>query len=276
MATLVLLLTGCASLIGSVTGGLFDDLSDAILDSDDPATVRDGAPAYLLMLDALLRGDPDNPDLLRGAATLNGAYATAFVADDARRRAFATKAFDFARRAACIDIAWMCDVRTVDFEELSRSAASLGSKDVPAAYALATSWAGWIQAHADDWNAIADLARVKPIMARVVELDERHDYGGPHLYMGVFETLIPPSSGGHPEVGRAHFERVLELTDERHLMAKVYFAEQYARLLFDRELHDSLLNEVMAADSASPGLTLMNTIAKEQARALLDSADDYF
>ena len=276
MAAVALLLAGCASLIGNVTGGLVDDLADAILDSDDPATVRDGAPAYLLMLDALLRGDPDNPNLLRGAATLNGAYATAFVADEARRQAFATKAFDFARRAACIDIDWLCDARTMSFDDLARYASTLEPPDVPAAYALATAWAGWIQAHAHDWNAIADLARVKPIMTRVVELHETHDHGGPHLYMGVFETLIPPSSGGHPEIGRAHFERVIELTGGRHLMAKVFFAEQYARLLFDRELHDALLNEVLAAEPAAPGLTLMNTIAKEQARALLDSADDYF
>ena len=276
MTAVALLLAGCASLVGNVTGGLVDDLSDAILDSDDPATVRDGAPAYLLMLDALLRGDPHNANLLRGAATLNGAYATAFVAAEDRRRAFATKAFDFARRAACNDIDWLCDARTMSFDDLARNAATLESRDVPAAYALATAWAGWIQAHAHDWNAIADLARVKPIMTRVVELDETHDHGGPHLYMGVFETLIPPSSGGHPEIGRAHFERVIELTGGRHLMAKVFFAEQYARLLFDRELHDALLNEVLAAEPAAPGLTLMNTIAKEQARALLDSAADYF
>ncbi len=276
VATVLLLVSGCAALIGSVTGGVVDDLSEAILESDDPATVRDGAPAYLLMLDALLRGSPDNADLLRGAATLNGAYATAFVTDDARRRSFATKAFDFALRAACVDIGWFCDVRAMNFDDLARNIDALDERDVAVAYALATAWAGWIQAHADDWNAIADLARVMAIMARVVELDETHDHGGPRLYMGVFETLIPPSSGGQPEIGRAHFERVLEITGGRHLMAKVYFAQQYARLLFDRELHDALLNEVLAAESRAPGLTLMNTLAKEQARALLDSADDYF
>ena len=276
LACVALALSGCASVIGNVTGGLVDDLSHAILESDDPATVRDGAPAYLLMLDALLRRNADSPGLLRGAATLNGAYATAFVADDARRRAFATKAFEFALRAACLEVAWMCDVRAVDFDELDRRAASLQAGDVPAAYALATAWAGWIQAHADDWNAIADLARVKPIIARVVELDETYDHGGPHLYMGVFETLIPPSSGGRPETGRAHFERVVELADGRHLMAKVMFAEHYARLVFDRELHDALLGDVLAAEATAPGLTLMNTIAKEQARVLLDTANDYF
>ena len=269
-------LSGCAALIGSVTGNIASDLSDAILDSDDPATVRDGAPAYLIMLDALLRRSGDNAGLLRAAASLNGAYATAFVADDSRRRAFATKAFEFALRATCLDIAWTCEVRTLSFPELERQTLTLQREDVPAAYALATAWAGWIQAHADDWNAIADLARVKPILLRVVELDEAHDNAGPRLYMGVFETLLPPSSGGRPEVGREHFERVLELTGGRHLMAKVFFAQAYARMVFDRELHDRLLTEVLSADPQAPGLTLMNTIAQEQARALMESSDDYF
>ena len=276
LATVLLLGTGCAALIGSVTGNVASDLSDAILESDDPATVRDGAPAYLIMLDALLRRSGENADLLRAAASLNGAYATAFVADDKRRRAFATKAFDFALRATCLDIAWTCEVRTLGFPDLERHTMALQREDVPAAYALATAWAGWVQAHADDWNAIADLARIKPILLRVAELDEAHDHGGPRLYLGVFETLLPPSSGGRPEAGREHFERVIELTAERHLMAKVFFAESYARMVFDRELHDRLLTEVLSADPRAPGLTLMNTIAQEEARALLKSSDDYF
>ena len=59
-------------------------------------------------------------------------------------------------------------------------------------------------------------------------------------------------------------------------MAKVFYAESYARMIFDRELHDRLLTEVLSADPQAPGLTLMNTIAQEQARALMESADDYF
>ncbi|MCB1685382.1 MAG: hypothetical protein KDI31_12875, partial [Pseudomonadales bacterium] len=54
------------------------------------------------------------------------------------------------------------------------------------------------------------------------------------------------------------------------------FADQYARLVFDRALHDELLNEVVAADPAGPGLTLINTVAQRRAKQLLDSADDYF
>ena len=269
--------SGCVgNMVGQVTSSLATDLSDAILDSADPAVVRDGAPAYLIMLDALLRRGADNADLLRAAASLNGAYSTAFVTEETRRRAFADKAFDLALRAACVDVAWMCDVRTLPFEELERRTAAMDADDVPTAYALATAWAGWIEAHADDWAAVADLGRVRPIMARVLALDETYDSGGPHLYMGVFETVLPPSVGGKPEVARSHFERAIEIADGRHLLAKVFFADNYARLVFDRTLHDRLLQEVLETDIRAPGLTLMNAIAQERARELLDSADDYF
>ncbi len=277
LATLatVLLATGCASLMDQVTNDLAADLTNAILNSDDPTVVRDGAPAYLIMLDALGQDDA-SPELLRASASLNSAYATAFVSDEARRRNFTDKAFRLALRAACIDLPWTCAARAMGFDELEQRAAAMQRRDVPAVYALATAWAGWIQARAGDWNAVADLGRVKPLMARMVELDESYDHGGPRLYMGVFETLLPPGLGGKPESGRAHFERALELTDGQHLLAKVFFAESYARLVFDRALHDRLLQEVLAAAPTAPGLTLMNTIAQERAGELLASADDYF
>ena len=59
-------------------------------------------------------------------------------------------------------------------------------------------------------------------------------------------------------------------------MAKVMYAERYARLVFDRELHDRLLQEVLAAPVQVPGLTLGNTLAVARAKQLLASADDYF
>ena len=268
-------LSGCAALVGKITSGLATDLSDAILNSDDPAVIRDGAPAYLIMLDALGQ-DGNSADLLRAAASLNSAYATAFVTDEARQRNFTKKALRLAERAACIDVAWLCDARTLPFDEFEALATTLAPGDVPAAYALATAWAGWIQAHSDDWSAVADLGRVKPLMASVLALQESYDHGGPHLYMGVFETLLPPALGGKPELGRDHFLRAIEITGGRHLLVKVFYAESYARLLFDRELHDRLLREVLQADPTVEGLTLMNTIAQEQARDLLASADDYF
>ena len=102
------------------------------------------------------------------------------------------------------------------------------------------------------------------------------EYASPSVFESRRETLLPPGLGGKPELGRRHFERALELSDGRHMLTKVMFAEQYARLVFDRKLHDELLTEVMAMDPAVPGLTLMNVVARQQAAVLLESADAYF
>ena len=72
------------------------------------------------------------------------------------------------------------------------------------------------------------------------------------------------------------FEKAIELSGGRDLSAKVEFARGYARLVYDRELHDRLLNEVLSAQPRQEGLTLFNTLAQSEARQLLDSADDYF
>jgi hypothetical protein len=109
----------------------------------------------------------------------------------------------------------------------------------------------------------------------VIELDENHENGGPHLYMGGMETLLPASMGGKPEEGRAHFEKAIEI-NEAYLMTKVIYAQQYARLMFDQELHDRLLNEVLSADPVVEGMTLTNRIAQERAKDLLASSKDYF
>lgn len=253
-----------------------EDLGSAILDNPDVQMVREGAPAYLLLIDGLLASNPDNATLLAQAAQLNSAYAAAFVADGERSRAMNAKALSLAERAICEEVADACDLRTRDFQSFQAWLAQRRVRDVPAMYGLGASWAGWIQANSGDFSAIAELSRVKALMQRIIDLDEGYDQGGAHLYLGVFDTLFPPAMGGHPEEGRAHFERAIELSDDRNLMTKVIYAENYARLVFDRALHDSLLHDVLESDPREPGLTLINVVAQQRAKELLESADAYF
>jgi hypothetical protein len=89
-------------------------------------------------------------------------------------------------------------------------------------------------------------------------------------------TLRPPALGGQPEKGREYFERAIEISGGNDLSAKLEYARSYARPLYKRELHDRLLNEVLAADAEVPGYTLTNVLAQRDAVELLSSADDYF
>ena len=78
------------------------------------------------------------------------------------------------------------------------------------------------------------------------------------------------------KLARAHFEKAIEVSAGKHLMAKVLYAQQYARLMFEQELHDQLLQEVLAADPQAEGLTLINQLAKQQAAPLLAESAEYF
>ena len=46
------------------TQRMADNLSNAMLNQNDLETVRAGSPAYLIMIDSLIQGDPENPSIL--------------------------------------------------------------------------------------------------------------------------------------------------------------------------------------------------------------------
>ena len=276
LATFALSQSGCAAIMGKVTSGVADSLTAAVLAQDDPELVRDGAPAYLIALDGMIEGDPDNLDLLISGASLYGSYATAFVEDPERGARLATRARGYGDRAICVRKKGFCGLSDLPYDEFVAKLQEARKKDLPALYSYGSAWAGWIQANSADWGAIADLPKVQAVMEKVIELDDVYADGEAHLYLGVLYTLRPASLGGQPDRGQKAFERALEISNRRNLYAHVMYAKQYARLVFDEELYNELLLEAIEADPVEPGLTLINTIAQQQAAELLVDGEDYF
>ena len=279
LSAILLALAGCASVVRNASDSFARNLGSAVLDSEDPATVRDGLPAYLLLLDSLVAGqkpgDPGNTSTLLAAAKLNGAYAGNFTGDDKpRARRLSDKAFRYARAATCLQDASLC--RALDLDPEQFAAVVRADTQVDLMYVLASTWAGYLQANSEEWGAIADLPKIQSLLERVVQLDPDHDVGQAWVYLGVLNSLRPEAIGGKPDVGRQAFEKAIAISGGRNLYAKTLFAEFYARLVFDQALHDRLLNEVLAADPRAPGLTLTNTLAQDRARKLLESGKDYF
>jgi len=272
----LLVLPGCASLVSSATSKMADDINLAIRNQDDPETVRDGAPAYMLMIDGLIEGDPENLSLLLAGSKLYGSYAAAFVDDPARAQRLASKSLAYAKRALCLDLPAVCQASGEKLNLYEASLAGVSRGDLPVFYAYSVAWAGWVQANASDWSAVADLSRVTASFERCLQIDETWDGGGAHLYLGVLKSLLPPALGGKPELARAHFERARSLSGGENLMVNVLMARYYARMVYDRELHDALLLEVQAARTDYPGYTLINTLAKAEADQLLAESADFF
>ncbi|HEX7769456.1 MAG TPA: TRAP transporter TatT component family protein, partial [Dokdonella sp.] len=222
-----LLLDGCASIAGKASQRLADSLGAGILEQDDIGIARDGIPSWLLLVDGLIHDDPDNRGLLLAGAKLYGAYAGGFVDDPARARRLSARGFGYARRAACIAEPALCSQLDAPFEAFEAEAAK--ATDVAGLHALASAWAGRIQADSGDWNAIAEIPKVQALLERVVALAPSHAQGEPYMMLGVLASLRPASLGGQPEQGRAHFEKALALSGGRNQMVRVLYAQYYAR-----------------------------------------------
>lgn len=269
-------LSGCASVVSSATGGLADNLSLAILNQNDPETVRDGAPAFLLMLDSFVEGSPDDPDTLEAAAELYAAYGVLFVDDPERATRLTGRAQDYGQRALCTTNDKACGIEALKYPEYLAALEELGPRDVSALYTYSLAWFASIRARAGDMNALSQLPRAEAALRRVKALDPSYEEARVAHYLAVLNTIRPPALGGKFDEGRTLFERALTLTGGRDLSVKVDFARYYARTLYEQELHDQLLEDVLDADPEAPGLTLFNVLAQREASELLASGADYF
>jgi hypothetical protein len=270
------LLTACGSVVHRATRQFADNLTTAILNQDDPATVHDGVPSYLLLIDGIIDSDPNNADALLAGAKLYSSYAGGFVDNPARTQHLAERAYGYAKRALCLRESDLCQALDAPFDTFEIALDKSNRGDIETIYGFASAWAGRIQVNTGDWNAIADLPKLQALLMRLVSINPQYDNGGAYLYLGVINSIRPASLGGKPEEGKANFEKALELSQGKNQMVRVLYAQFYARLVFDQELHDRLLNEVLAADPVVPKLTLINTLAKIKAKALLESGKDYF
>jgi hypothetical protein len=280
LLTVCALAGGCALLrkgAARVISPMATQLSDGLMHQNDVELVREGAPAFLLMLDALAEAHPDNPAVLIAAADAQMAYATGFIdkAQKERSKTMYLKAKTYGLRALAKNKRF---ARALDGPQdaFVQSLATFRKRDAGALFTTASAWVMWIIASSDSPAALGGMPKVLAMMDRVKELDPDIRQGGVDLFYGIYFTVLPLGGGRDLEKARAHFERSLEIAGPDYLLARVTFAEFYARYAFDQELFEGTLKQVLAAEPQVPEFTLMNSVAKTRAQALLDQMDDFF
>jgi hypothetical protein len=269
----VFYLSGCSGL----TENLANNLSTAIKNNNDLEVIKDGSPAYLIMIDSFIEDSPDNENLLRTAADLNNTYAEIFIEDPLRKKKMTQKAFNYAKRSCCNYEDDYCGLDSISFQEFNNIINKIDDRDdIPYLFTLGSSWAGMIQADSENFKALANISRIEAIMKMVEKIDENYMDGAVHLYLASLAILLPPSLGGKPELAKEHFEKAVKLSGNKNLMVKVMYADKYGKMMFDQELYNRLLGEVIQADPKTKGFTLINTLAQKKARILLEQGAEYF
>ena len=256
---------------------LLEDVAKSANKQSDLKVIREGMPAYLMLVDGMVEAVPNNARLLITAAQAYSSFAAAFVeeTDQDYANALFAKAKKYALKA--LEVRGLKNPVLKPFEQFEEDITALGKDDVPYMFWAATCWGGWIRLNMNAIAAVAELPRVEVLVKRVMVLDEQFYYGGPHLFMGIWFASRPKIAGGDLTKAQYHFEKALAFSGENFLMTRVYYADQYARRTLNKDLFVATLEKVldMPVDKI-PELTLLNTVAQKKAKELLEHIDEYF
>ena len=258
---------------------LLEEVAKSSYKQSDLRVIREGMPAYLMLLDGMVEAWPENERLLIAAAQSYASFASAFAEDQDQDQDFAGVLYGKAKAHAlsALERRGVQNPAGSPFEDFEKALKDLGKADVPYLFWAASCWGNWIGLNLNSMDAQAELPRVELMMKRALELDEGFYYGGPHLFMGIWYAMRPKVAGGDLNRSQIHFQRAMELGQGKFLMAHIYYANYYARRTFDRDLFSATLRKVLdtRADSV-PELTLLNTVALKRAKEMLNRVEDYF
>ena len=261
----------------AATATLLEGVAKASSQQSDLRILREGMPAYLMLIDGMIQSWPDNRQLLMAGAQSYSSFASLFVEEQDKEYAnlLYVRGKQYALRS--LELTGLKHPLQKPFDDFNRELKHLGKKDVPILFWTATCWANWIRLNLDSMEALSELPRVEAMMRRVLELDEGFHYGGAHLFMGIWYASRPKIAGGDIKKAQEHFLKALDLGQRKFLMTDVYYASYYARKSADKELFIATLQRVLETPADTlPDLVLVNTIAKKQAKELLSHVEEYF
>ncbi|MEW6671291.1 MAG: TRAP transporter TatT component family protein [Thermodesulfobacteriota bacterium] len=280
LTIIVLLAGGCLpskKLTVISAAALLEDISRASARQSDLRIVREGMPAYLLLMDGMAEAWPDNERILLGAAQGYASFAAAFIAEEDKEYAgvLTAKSKRYALRA--LELRGFQNLYSKSVDDFKTGLEDIGRKDLPFLFWAASCWGSWIGLNLDSMAALADLPKVEAMMRRALALDPGFYYGGPHLFMGIWYASQPSIAGGNLARSREHFLKAREFGKGQFLMTDVYFSQYLARKAFDRDLFVATLQKVLDTPAdINPDLTLLNTVARRRAQQMLEQVDDYF
>ncbi len=292
MAALLLLTAGGCSIRGLAINALASSLAesgDVFASDEDPELVRDALPFALKTMETLLAEKPDHPGLLLSACKGFTQYSYAFVEVEGEMLEYD----DYEAAQAAYDRALKLYLRARDYclkalelrspgvrrrleIEPGEALGEFDGRDVSLLFWTGAAWGSAISLGKDRPELTIDLAAVRALVERTLELDEAFDRGSVHEVMMALESL-PAAMGGSLERARRHFERAVELSGGRRASPYVSWAEGVSVAEQDRAEFERLLAAALEIDpDDEPSNRLANIIAQRRARRLEDRADYLF
>ncbi|MCX7697891.1 MAG: TRAP transporter TatT component family protein [Candidatus Goldbacteria bacterium] len=285
---LVLSLSGCSikRITINATGSFMEDVVTAFFEEEDIDFAKEAVPANLKLLDGLIKGSNyENDDLLLKGCKLYGMYAMGFLedmdTDKKKEKENLKKASYFYKKAKDYGMKILTknnDFKNVldkDFSEFEKMMIAFNKKDVEALFWTAFAWGSFINLNKNSVEAVSDLPKVRTMMARVLELDNKYFYGLPHLFMIVYYSM-PKMFGGDLEKAKQEYEKVKQISGGKFILADFFTAKFYTVQKQDKKLFDELLLNIEKTPDDIIPEKLFTKIAKKKAEILKIKLSDAF
>lgn len=295
---ILLALSGFLTLSACFTGiatkassAIFYDATPSIDREDDVELAQQASLGFLKMLEGFYFQNPKDKKILFLLTRAYAGYAYGFTEnqilantqDEEQLKLSLQRAKRFYGRAKTYGIALLSQKSsfkkgmTQGVDDFTKSLKAFGKADVPAMFWTGFAWASHLNFNKDSPEAVIELPKVEALMKRVIELDPEFYYGGPYTFFGAFYGSRPKMLGGDPDLSKEYFEKALAVTEGKHLMSKVAYAQFYAVQTQNLSLFKKLLGEVLTADPLELSeQALSNRLAKRRARLLLKRSADFF
>ena len=131
---------------------------------------------------------------------------------------------------------------------------------------------------------ISYLGTVQGIMERVIEIDQKSGAPKnpahaalPYVALGMIHSAKGKAMGGDPEAAKANFQKALDITQDKFLLARTLMAYRVGLQTNDQKFfHDNLVKVLETPPSIWPEQRLANEIAHRRARRYLSHEKDLF
>lgn len=274
-------LAGCG-LTSRLAIGTIEPILDATVQSayraGDIETIRQGIPGNLLILRGLCESDPGNEHMRTNAVQLYFSYVQGFIEDDDPARA--ARLYEEGMELGLEGLRRKRWFRNTEESMLLPDPAALKRmrrEDVPLVLWTIANWTGLIGLRQGDPRRIAQLPRIEAYLEQALKIQPDYFDGLGHVLLGTLWTFRPVMFGGDPVRGKYHFDEALEISNRKNLLYLVTYARYYCRQTLDEECFQRSLEEVLSTpEDVFPEYRLLNLLAKERARKLMDMREEFF
>lgn len=251
---------------------------------DDPGLAREASAFYLKLSESLLADTPDNLQLAQAVSAGLSQYTYAYVAFEAERLAVtdAQGAYRINERAKRLYLrAHRHAMRALELSSPGFGAklAHHDAKQWPLisqdqaglAYWAAASWGGYISLSKDAPDTVADFPLAYRLATLAWKAHPDYGNGGLSSLMGSFESAQP---GGSLAKATKYFDAAITISQGKNAGPYIAKAEGIALAQGQREAFEILLRKAIETSEKNPDLS--NTLMRDRAQWLLQTADDLF